>query len=167
MKVVQIPEEKNKLNVLDKVKKFYNTDLTRGKRQARRLRDEANFAALQFMNTIVILKTEGEEKISKFGEFLPFEKVVIKLSDCLGIFAYRINDKKISLKISRETYLDFKGNYELAFKNNSGFKFKNLQKKWASLPHYVGIGEQRKNLLVFLRELKKKYSRKWDLDYTK
>lgn len=120
-----------------------------------------------FMNTIVIFKTEGEEKISKRGEFVPFEKVDIVLSPYMGVVIYRINEKKLSLKITKDTYFQFKGEYELAFKNNKGARFKTLQKLWRNLPHYVGIGEQRKNLHVFLRDLKKKYSRNWVLDYKK
>ena len=141
--------------------------MTRGKRQARRLRGEANFGAIQFLNILVILKTEGSEKISKLGEFLPFEKLEINITEDCGIFLYRTNDKKISIKITRDMYLNFKGNYELCFKRNEGRKFHDLQRKWNGLPHYRGIGEQRSNLLVFLKELKKKYSRKWDLDYKK
>lgn len=169
LKIVKIPtvKEKNKSDILEKVRAFYATDLTRGKRQARRLRGEANFGAIQFLNIIVILKTEGKETISKLGEFHSFEKLEINITEDCGIFLYRTNDKKISIKITRDMYVNFKSNYELSFKNNDGRKFHNLQKKWNGLPHYRGIGEQRSQLLLFLKELKKKYSKKWDLDYKK
>lgn len=169
MKIVHIPKEKekNKSEIFSKIEKFYSTNLTRGKRQARRLRGEANFCAISFLNILVILKTDGTESISKKGEFLPFEKLEINITEHIGIFVYRTNDKKISIKITKNTYFDFKGQYEIAFRTNKGNLFHSLQRKWDNLPHYVGIGEQRKNLLLFLKELKKKYSRKWNLDYKK
>lgn len=166
IKIVQIPKDKTsqKSDILAKMEKIYSTNLTRGKRQAKRLRGEANFGAINFLNTVVLLKTEGKEEISKKFEFINFNKIEIKISDFSGIFLYLYNGK-ISIKISRNMYLNFKGEYQQIFQEGKKHKFDMLQKKWANLPHYVGIGEQRKNLLVFLLELKKKYSRKWNLNY--
>ena len=166
-KIVYVPSHKSKDKeaILKKVEAFYNTGLTRGKRQAKKLRNEANFEAVTFFNVIVILKTSGEESITKPNEFQAFRDLKLLISEHLCLVLFKDEREKWTYRLGRETFLAFRADYEDAFIHGNGKKFHALQSKWRGLPKYEGIGKQRIVLNGFLKEWQKKFKRKWDIRF--
>jgi len=151
--------------ILDKIQKFYNTGLSRGKRQGLKLKEVANFEAVSYKNLIVILKTSGDDTITKQGEFKEFKKLEFIFSEYLCLILFKDNRDKWTYRLGKETFLTFKSDYQNAFVKGDGKVFHNLQRKWRGFPKYVGIGQQRLLINEFLKNCKKTYKKNWDIRF--
>ncbi len=164
-KISIVPQEKLYLKeiILNKIKTLYKTDLTQGQKQHRRLKGIANYASISYKEFIIVLHTDGENNDGA-NEFKLLEKnMILPLTQHLGLILFKDERNIWTFRLSTETYQNFKGQFQLAFKHNDGKKFHSLQKLWSGLPRYKGIGSQRKDLNKLLKELKKTYQVKWSL----
>lgn len=163
-KIVRIDENKaHRTNeILLKVSEHYKTNLSRGMRHKGRLKNIANYGAIYFKNTIIILRTAGEHT-DKENEFIPIgKKMEIILSEWVGLILHKDEREIWTFRLSAETFSRFRGDYFLAYKNKDGRKFHTLEKMWAGFPFYHGIGKQRIVLFEYFREWKKTYKCDWN-----
>lgn len=166
IKFVEVPQNKeHKLNgIKAKIETTYETNLTRGKRQWNRIKGRANFAAVSYKNIICIFKTPGSENLTK-KDFINALGLEMKFSSFLTLVLIKDERNKLTFKLGRDTFRWFKGEYQLSFKNGNGKNFHTLQKMWKGLPAFKGIGQQRKLLNIYLKELSKTYKKKWDIKF--
>jgi hypothetical protein len=164
-KIVHIPNDKlfKKHEILLKVSNHYRTNLSRGMRHKGRLKNIANYGAVYFKNTLIILRTSGEHQDGE-KEFSEIPKnLEIKFSEHLTLILFKDERGKFTWRLSRETFRFFRGEFEIAFKNRDGKKFHNLNHLWGGLPRYIGIGKQKRELNKMFLEWSKKYKVKWNL----
>lgn len=139
-----------------KVSEYYQTSLSQGQRQYKRKQGKANYMAISYKNMIIVLHTIGEN-IDKQGEFkiLTSNGFELVFSKFLTLILFKDERDKWTYRLSKETYLFFKGELEIAFKNSNGKKFHTLKAMFNHLPYYIGIGKQKKELNKYIKELQK------------
>jgi hypothetical protein len=168
-KVVSIPSKKahRSNEIAKKVSEYYQTDLSRGKRQHRRRKDLANYGAVMFQDRlIVILRTSGEHNDND-GEFKEVSKLEVNLSEWIGLVFFKNELGRWTVRVSRETYRRVKLDIQLAIKNGNGRTYHKLLDMWRALPWWRGIGRQSSELHRFIKEELKKYKRAWQPLYVK
>jgi hypothetical protein len=168
-KVVKIPHKKRRRSneIAKKVSNYYQTDLSRGKRQYKRKKGLANYGAVMFQNgIIVVLRTNGENT-DQPNEFKEVSKLEVELSEWLGLIFFRNEFNRWTVRVSRDTYRKIKADLEIAIKNGNGRNYNLLKAMWRGLPWWKGIGRQSSELHRYTKELLKKYGRSWEPLYTK
>ena len=165
-KIARIPEKKiyKKEEIFKKVINEYQTNLTQGQRQHKRVKGKANYSAVCFKEFIMILKTDGEP-INQDNDFLEIKSsgIALKLTNNLTLILFKDNRDKWTFRVSNEFYKAFKGKLEIAIKNKDGNDYYNLSKMWKNLPVFKGIGQQKIMLNQYIKELFMKHKIKWKL----
>lgn len=163
-KVAYIPPKKRHRSheIAKKVSDYYQTDLTRGKRQHRRRKNLANYGAVMFQDrVIVILRTAGEHN-DQPNEFREVHKLEVQLSEWIGLIFFRNETGRWTCRVSRETFRRVKADLQLAIKNGNGRNYNLMKTMWLNLPYWKGIGRQSSELHRFIKEELKKYKRSWE-----
>jgi hypothetical protein len=162
-KIVQIPHKKRHISheIAKKVSDYYQTNITRGKRQYKRKKGLANYGAVMFQDKIiVILRTNGEHN-DKPNEFKEVRKLEVELSEWIGLVFFKNEFNHWTIRVSRGTFRRVKADLEIAIKNGNGRNYNLLKAMWRNLPHWKGIGHQSSELHKYTKELLKKYKRSW------
>jgi len=168
-KVVSIPSKKRHRSneIAKKVSEYYQTDLSRGKRQHRRRKDLANYGAVMFQDRIIIiLRTSGEHNDND-REFREVSKLEVELSEWIGLVFFRNEFDRWTVRVSRDTYRRIKADIQLSIKNGNGRTYHKLLDMWRALPWWKGIGRQSSELHRFIKDELKKYKRGWQPLYLK
>jgi hypothetical protein len=163
-KIVRIPEEKTfKLpEITKKISNDYQTVLTRSMRSKKRLKNLANYSAIRYKNFILILRTSGEHQ-DRENEFNPIgKKLELELTQHIGVILFKDERDVWTIRLNKNTFAFFRNEFFISFKNRDGKKFHTLKKMLDNLPHYVGIGKQKKDMYGFFREWKKTYKTQWN-----
>ncbi|GIT98521.1 hypothetical protein [Sulfurovum sp. TSL1] len=157
-KITHIPSKKSHktAQILKKVSEHYQTNLSQGKRQYRRKKNISNYALVNYKDIIVVLHTEGKN-IDRPMEFKKIGKrgIALDISRFLTLILFKDEREKWTFRLGKDTFLFFKGELEVAFKNSNGKKFHTLKSMFNNLPHYMGIGKQKRELNKYIRELQK------------
>lgn len=167
-KIAYIPSKKRHRSheIQKKVSEYYQTDLTRGKRQHRRRKGLSNYGAVMFQDrVIVILRTAGEHN-DQPNEFREVHKLEVQLSEWIGLIFFKSELNRWTCRVSRDTYRRIKADLQLAIKNGNGRNYHKLLDMWRALPWWKGIGRQSSELHRYTKELLKKYGRSWEPLYT-
>lgn len=168
----------------------YEIDKTRSAKAWNRHKEIANIDAVFFepYNFLFIAKTNGaiHPNLDKKGvrdfHFEKVENLVLDITENISLKMYKqvtTKEEKAkakekgkapkferwTFKLEYETFRRIKAEYFNAIAKGDGKHFHALQKKWKGLPNYVGIGIQRTNINTFIKELFKKYSRKWEISF--
>ena len=161
-KVVKIPRKKlhKTHRILEKIGNKYQTNLTRGKRQYRRKKNIANYSAINFRDTIVILRTSGEHT-DKEKEFKTFKNLTVEISEHLTLIFFKNEHNRFTVRLDRLTFRRFKEDFYIAIKNGNGRNYNKLKKMWLNLPRYKGIGNQGSELHSFIKNKLKEFKRDW------
>ncbi len=161
-KVVKIPYHKRTkiAKILEKIENQYHTSLSRGKRQYRRKKGLANYGAINFRDTIVILRTSGEHT-DKEKEFKIFKNLTVEISEYLTLIFFKNEYKRVTVRLDRLTFRRFKEDFYIAIKNNNGRNYNTLKKMWLNLPRFKGIGVQGSILHNFIKDNLKEFKREW------
>jgi len=168
-KVVSIPSKKRHRSheIAKKVSEYYQTNLSRGKRQHKRRKGLSNYGAVMFQDRmIVILRTNGEHN-DKPNEFKEVSRLEVELSEWIGLVFFKNEFDRWTVRVSRETYRRIKLDLQLAIKNGNGRTYHKLLDMWRALPWWKGIGRQSAELHRFIKEELKKYKRAWQPLYAK
>lgn len=157
-KIDRLPE------ILNKVSMRYNSNLGVGQRQYRRRKGIANYAVLNFKNTIIILRTDGEHQDGE-NEFKLIEKSIeFRLTPFLGLVLHKDERQTHwTFRLSPDTFHNIKGQIQLAFEKNDGKLFHTVLSQWKGFPHYKGIGKQKTSLNLFIKNLKRQYHKTWSI----
>jgi hypothetical protein len=167
-KITHIPNKKayKSPQILLKVSEHYQTNLSQGKRQYKRKQGKANYAAVNYRDMIIVLHTSGEH-IDNPNEFKELTKkgIELKLSKLLTLILFKDERNKWTYRLGKNTYLFFTGELESAFKNSNSKKFYTLKSMFNHLPHYIGIGKQKKELNIYIKKIQKdhKSKKEWGL----
>ncbi len=157
-KISHIPNKKaaKTSQILLKVSKHYQTDLSSGKRQYRRKKNIANYQLISFGTTIIIFRTSGKNEDDP-GEFKEFGKkgIELKVSNSLKLILFKDEREKLTFRLSKENYLFFSGELQKAHEKRNGKKFHTLKSMFNHLPFYVGIGKQKRSLNILIKKLQK------------
>ena len=169
---VKIPAKKlAKLEAIqNKIAKAYETDKTRSQRAYAKSQGYANFQAIAYREHIFVFHTEGEIKDSiALGKgFVDFQKrrsLDLEISDYLKLVLYRDERGKLTVRLAREVFKDFKNQFELAYKQKSGSLYHSTIKRLSNLPPYRGIQLQKIELIKYLKEQHKNYGVKWHIPF--
>ena len=159
-KIVYIPfaKIKKKEKILNKIKEAYSTNQTQGQRQYKRIKKKSNYQAINFNRFIIIFRTSGEnkDKENEFKKIDLHQGLNLKISDFLELILFKPSEsEKLTYRISKECYANFKGELEKSIEFESYIDFKMQKEKYRNLPIYKGIGTQKKELNKFLRILYK------------
>jgi hypothetical protein len=155
--IVNIPlkKEHKKDLILQKIEKNYHTYMSRSQRAYAKSKGFANFGAVQFKNTVVIMHTNGsiKQEIDYGNGFVSLNKFSANISDFLSVDFYKDERDKYTCKLSKEIYADIKNGtlYHLILKRLCGF------------PRFRGFQLQRARLKEFLRKNHKDYAVKWSI----
>jgi hypothetical protein len=165
IQVSKIPEEKMKKvsKIEEKIRRRYNTNLTTYQRQYKRRQNKANFVALRYKKTIIVLKTDGETEIEEnfqniFGSVLSF--------DYLKIVLFRDERNKMTFRLEREILRDIKTKIKLTIKNRRGRSFHSEIRRLYTLSKvlpYRGINRQISAILKMIKEEQKKHGTAWEV----
>ena len=162
-KIVSIPSKKahKSHEILKKVSNHYQTNLSRGKRQYRRKLGKANYSAVCFKNTIVVLRTSGthEDGADEFKEFK--KSLRVDLSEWLTLIFFINERKRLTVRLDRLTFRRIREDFFLAIKNGNGKDYNFLKRSWHNLPHYKGIGVQGSQLHHFIKGKLFQFGRNW------
>ena len=163
-KVVKIPRKKHHkiAQICEKIEKRYQTSLTRGKRQYKRKKGLANYGAVIFRDTIVILRTNGKNNDKK-DEFKPFKNknLNVEISEHLGLIFFKNEFDRFTVRLDRLTFRRFREDFYIAIKNNQKRNYDKLKSMWLNLPRYKGIGRQGKELNKQIKEQLKTFKKNW------
>jgi len=158
-KIVSIPEKKinKKSMILKKIEKNYQTKKTRSQRAYAKKKNRANFGAVCYNNTIIILHTKG--KISEnidYGkgwyQFNEKSKIELNLSDYTSIVIFRDERKKITARLGKETLEDVKNRINEALKKKDKKALYAVLNTFKGYPLFRGIVMQKKSLKAWLRD---------------
>ncbi len=167
-KITHIPNKKahKTPQILQKVSEHYQTNLSQGKRQYKRKKGLANYAAVNYRDMLVVLHTNGEHQDNP-NEFKQLTKkgIELKLSKFLILILFKDERDKWTFRLGKRSFQFFMGEIEIAFTNSNGKKFHTLKTMFNHLPHYMGIGKQKKELNKYIRKLQKlnKVKKLWGL----
>jgi hypothetical protein len=160
IQISQIPEKKQhkKNKILSKLESKYNTNLSVWQRQYRRRKNLANFVALNYDNTIVILKTNGETELNE-----KFEDVLnsVIAFNTLQLVIYKDERNKLTFRLSKELFRNIKAKIQLSLKNKRQKDFQNEITKLYNLHRklpYRGLMLQISTLLRDIKKLQKQYN---------
>jgi len=163
IQVSTIPENKiKKISKIDeKITRRYNTDLTTYQRQYKRRKNQANFIALRYKRTIIVLKTDGETEIE--DKFIDILGSVLSF-DYLKIVLYKDERNKMTFRLDRDILRDIKTKIKLSIKNRHGRAFHNELRRLHTLSKvlpYRGINLQISAILKMIKEEQKKHNTRW------
>lgn len=161
IQVSKIPKNKahKRANIIDKLNKKYDLNLTTWQRQYKRRKGRANFVGLLYQDTIILLKTEGTTNKNIIG-FKSIKTAQISFN-YLSLVLFIDERGKWTYRLNRSTLRDFKIKLELALKNKKGREFHNIIKRLYTLHkivRYRGVMLQISSILKDLKELQKKYN---------
>ena len=158
-KIVSIPEKKinKKAQILKKIEKNYQTKKTRSQRAYAKKKGKANFGAVCYNNTIIILHTNGEidEKIDYGKGWYQFKektKIELNLSDYTSIIIFRDERKKITARLSKIVLEDVKNRINEALKKKDKKALYAVLNAFKGYPLFRGIVMQKKSLKSWLRD---------------
>ncbi len=139
-----------------KVSEYYKTNLSQGQRQYKRKKGKANYMAISYKDMIIVLHTTGEN-IDKQGEFkiLTSKGIELEFSKFLTLILFKDERDKWTYRLGKSSYQFFVGELEVAFNSGNGKKFHSLKAMFNHLPHYMGIGKQKREINKRIRELQK------------
>jgi len=170
--IVHIPKKKEykRDRVLTKIRLNYKTVTTRSQRYYAKKKGFANFQAISYMNMVVILHTKGliKDEIDVSNGFMCFEKkssLKLNISDYLKLVIFRDERNKITVRLDKEIFRDFKSEFDLAYKKKSGFLYNKLLSRLSHLPPYRGLQLQKILILKYLKQKNKENGVKWDIPY--
>jgi len=166
-KVVKIPRKKRTktAQICEKIEKYYSTSISRGKRQYRRKKGLANYGAVNFRDTIVILRTSGEHT-DKEKEFKTFKNLTVEISEHLGLIFFKNEFDRFTVRLDRLTFRRFREDFYIAIKNNQKRNYDKLKSMWLNLPRFKGIGTQGKELNKQIKKQLKTFKRNWKSLYS-
>jgi len=157
-KIVSIPQKKihKKAQILQKIEKNYQTKKTRSQRAYAKKKNRANFGAVCYNNTIIILHTKGEidEKIDYGKGWYQFKektKIELNLSDYTSIIIFRDERKKITARLSKIVLEDVKNRINEALKKRDKKALYAVLSSFRGYPLFRGIVMQKKALKEWLR----------------
>jgi len=158
-KIVSIPQKKieKKAQILKKIEKNYQTKKTRSQRAYAKKKGKANFGAVCYNNTIIILHTKGviSENID-YGkgwyQFNEKSKIELNVSDYTSIIIFKDERKKITARLSKETLEDFKNRINEALKKKDKKALYAILSSFRGYPLFRGIVMQKKSLKAWLRD---------------
>lgn len=157
-KITHIPNKKTHKTskILQKVSEYYQTSLSQGKRQYKRKRGLANYAAINYRDMVVILHTNGEDK-DKPNEFkqLTQKGIELEFSKFLTLILFKDERDKWTYRLGKDSFQFFIGEVEIAFSNSNGKKFHTLKTMFNHLPPYMGIGKQKRELNKHIKKFQK------------
>jgi len=157
--IVKIPKSKtDKIKQVDKkLTKKYLLDLTSGKRQYRKKKSLCNYKGLRFGNTIVILKTKGEDTTKeKWNQILGTEISFKKLC----IVPYKDERGKITIRLCKEFLNEIRAYFEVVISKKNETQFKITMRNIYNLHktiRYRGLNLQISQLLAYIKILQKKH----------
>jgi len=167
IKISKIPP--NKLTkiakISQKIENQYQTSLSRGKRQYKRIRGLRNYNAILYKDLILILATNGSGELD--NSFKKFKgKLKIEISPYLAIVIHKDEREKLTIRLDRDTFRYFREEFKKAIEEQNGQKYYNLRAKYLNLSKalkWKGIGKQSKELNKLINSLKKrsKKTSKW------
>ncbi|MCT7609972.1 hypothetical protein N5U14_03825 [Aliarcobacter butzleri] len=174
IKISYIKKEKThkKEQILEKIKSVYNTNLTRNQRTYRKNnKGLANFLGVEFNNCIVILHTRGEIPQSLdigkgWVDFTIKNALSVEISEFLTVNIYRDERQKLTVKLDKSIYRDYKNEILESFKTRNGNRFHKVLKKVHNLPKYRGFQLQKRDIIFYINNLKKDTGIKWNIGYT-
>jgi len=160
IKISKIPP--NKLTkiakISQKIENQYQTNITRGKRQYKRIRGLRNYNAILYKDLVILLATNGSEPLD--NGFKKFNgKLKIKISQYLSIVIHKDERNKLTIRLDRDTYRWFREEFKKAIEKGDGQKYYNLRAKYLNLVKslkWKGLGKQSKELNKTINELKKR-----------
>ena len=151
-KITHIPNKKahKTPQILQKVSEHYQTNLSQGKRQYKRKKGLANYAAVNYRDMIIVLHTRGEH-IDNPNEFKQLTKkgIELKLSKFLTLILFKDERDKWTYRLGKDTFQFFMGEIEIALKSRNRKRLQKLRDMLNHLPPYMGIGKQKKELNIF------------------
>jgi len=167
IKISKIPSKKlsKMAQICSKIENQYQTNLSRGKRQYKRIRGLRNYNAINYKDLIIILATNGSEPLD--NGFKKFNgKLKIEISQYLSIVIHKDERNKLTIRLDRDTYRWFREEFKKAIEKGDGQKYYNLRAKYLNLIKslkWKGFGKQSKELNKTINELKKrsKKTEKW------
>lgn len=169
-KLVEIPPKKSskKEIIIRKIADSYQTNLTRSQRAYAKSKGKANFNGVAFNNMLFICFTNGaiSQEIdlgNSIGHFEEKNSISIRLSDYTTINIFIDERKKITAKMSKETFRDIKNQLQDAFKKKNGYLFHSILKKVSGFPNYRGFQLQKRDLVFYCNEQKKEHGVKWNI----
>ena len=167
-KITHIPNKKahKSPQIIQKVSEFYQTDLSQGKRQYKRKKGLANYAAVNYKDMIVILHTKGEHQ-DKDYEFKQLTKkgIELKFSKFLTLILFKDERDKWTYRLGKDTFQFFMGEIEIALNNSNKKRLNTLKSMFNHLPYYLGIGKQKRDLNKKIKEVQKanQFQTSWGL----
>ena len=167
-KITHIPIKKahKTTQILAKVSKTYETNLTQGKRQYRRKQKIANYQMISFRGMIIIFRTSGKNEDGS-NEFKKINSKGLELivSEHLKLILFKDEREKWTYRLSKENYAFFSQELKKAYEKRNGIKYHSLKRMFNHLPIYMGIGKQKKELNKLIKELQNTYKtqRDWGL----
>ncbi len=148
-KITYIPNKKahKTPQILQKVSEHYQTNLSPGKRQYKRKKGLANYAAVNYRDMLVVLHTNGEHQ-DKPNEFkqLTRKGIELKLSKFLTLILFKDERDKWTFRLGKDTFQFFVGEIEIVLKNSNRKRFHILRSMFNNLPFYMGIGKQKREI---------------------
>jgi len=159
--ITYIPKSKEdkKRSILKKIEKKYNTNLTQGQRQYRRVKGLCNYAALNFNNIIILLRTPGKSEYNseKWENIINKE---IQFNNLLSYKLYKDERGKLTIRLSKDSLRAFNYYIEASIKSKN---IKNFNQaittlyKLHKVVRYRGFMLQIKQILKRANELQKKH----------
>lgn len=169
-KLVEIPPKKanKKEIIIRKLSDTYQTNLTRSQRAYAKSKGKANFNGVAFNNILFICFTNGSisneiDLGNGIGRFEEKNSLSIRLSDYTTINIFIDERKKITAKMSKETFRDIKNQLQDCFNQKNGYLFHNVLKKVSGFPNYRGFQLQKRDLVFFCNEQKKIHGVGWNI----
>jgi len=167
IQISNIPQNKiHKISKIEeKITKKYNTNLTTWQRQYKRRKGIANFVALRYKTTIIILKTEGNTNIQDKFEDVFNKKNVISFN-YLKIRLIKDERNKLTYVLERNLLKDIKAKIKLAIKNKRGNDFHKELNKLYNLHktlNYRGINKQISDILKMIKTEQKIHGTNFNL----
>jgi hypothetical protein len=158
VKIARIPPKKasNLPQIIKKVSRHYQTDLSRGKRQYRRLQGRANYGLAYFGSVIVVFRSPGEHDDAP-GEFIEAaDRLEVQVSEHLGLVFHRGEHKRLTVRLNRQTLRWLREDFRRAILKDKKRDYMQLRQMWLNLPRYRGVGKQgrdlNKQLITWLRQ---------------
>ena len=163
VKIAKVPESKgHKLpQIIKKVSEYYQTDISRGKRQYRRRQNKANYGMAVYGHIIVIFRTEGDhtDKSTEFQEI--GKRLSIKISDYTTLVVFKDERDIWTIRLDRDTYRRIRDEILLHIKNGNRRGYRRVLQAFRRFPNWKGIGTQQKALYEVIRRAKKVYNADW------
>ncbi|KAB2458505.1 hypothetical protein F8161_18910 [Bacillus cereus] len=140
----------------------YKTDKSKWQRQRAKAKGVANFYYLRWKHILLIMHTEGEitEEITYDDRFIDVRQnpIFFKISELTAFRIQKIDDKKITVFLSSNTYKGLKDLIYNVAKTKNTFRMKETFNIINGFPAYSGILEQKNQLAKYLVSQAKKHN---------